>query len=194
MRTPTSSRNECLASGRTTMYAPPRGENKAKPPRRIEAAPSRLFFWPVLHPVPGGAVPGGAVPGGAVPGNHEDSSTRLDLARLRSVYERGARECGVCAEVRGAGQDAAARLEQLEQVRLQRERADDPRDRRRHGVDRHEGRRLQHPLSKRDTAFGKTGYSLRDLWTGKPAGTTAKPLDTQVPGHDVLLLRLTPGG
>ena len=48
-------------------------------------------------------------------------------------------------------------------------------------------------LSKRNAGLGKTTYSLRDLWTAKPAGTTARPLDTQVPGHDVLLLRLTPG-
>jgi alpha-galactosidase len=48
-------------------------------------------------------------------------------------------------------------------------------------------------LSRRDAAFDKTSYSLRDLWTAKSAGTTAKPLDAQVPGHDVLLLRLTPG-
>ena len=32
------------------------------------------------------------------------------------------------------------------------------------------------PLSKRDAAFGKTSCGLRDLWTGKPAGTTARPL------------------
>lgn len=49
------------------------------------------------------------------------------------------------------------------------------------------------PLSKREAAFGTTGYKLRDLWSGRGLGTTAKPLDTELPGHDVLLLRLTPG-
>ncbi|MCA0445642.1 MAG: glycoside hydrolase family 27 protein [Bacteroidetes bacterium] len=34
-------------------------------------------------------------------------------------------------------------------------------------------------------------YSIRDLWTKKNLGTTAKVLKTEVPSHDVLLVRLT---
>ena len=60
---------------------------------------------------------------------------------IRPVPGAG-RNGGARAEVRRPGQDPADGLEQLEQVRLQRERTDDPRDRRRHGVERHEGRRL----------------------------------------------------
>jgi hypothetical protein len=46
-------------------------------------------------------------------------------------------------------------------------------------------------LSKRDAAFGKTRYSLRNLWTGRAAGNTGKPLSAELPGHDVLVLRLS---
>jgi alpha-galactosidase len=47
-------------------------------------------------------------------------------------------------------------------------------------------------LSKREAAFGTTGYKLRDLWNGRSVGNTTKALETELPGHDVLLLRLTP--
>jgi len=46
-------------------------------------------------------------------------------------------------------------------------------------------------LSKRDAQFATTRYQLRDLWAGKSAGTTARPLAATVPGRDVLMLRLT---
>jgi alpha-galactosidase len=45
-------------------------------------------------------------------------------------------------------------------------------------------------FSKRDAQFTTTTYSLRNLWTKKSAGDTGKILDAEVPGHDVLLLRL----
>jgi alpha-galactosidase len=45
-------------------------------------------------------------------------------------------------------------------------------------------------LSKRETQFDTTTYQLRNLWTKEDAGTTATPLDAEVTGHDVLLLRL----
>ena len=45
-------------------------------------------------------------------------------------------------------------------------------------------------LSKRDTAFETTVYDIRDLWTKKDLGTTEKPLNAEVAGHDVLMLRL----
>ncbi len=40
--------------------------------------------------------------------------------------------------------------------------------------------------------FSSKRYDLMDLWTGKPAGTTTVALRATVPGHDVLLFRLTP--
>jgi len=45
-------------------------------------------------------------------------------------------------------------------------------------------------LSKRETKFDTTTYSVRNLWTRKSIGTTAEPLSSIVPGHDVLMLRL----
>jgi alpha-galactosidase len=46
-------------------------------------------------------------------------------------------------------------------------------------------------LSKRDAAFATTRYKLRNLWNGQFEGNTGKVLRATVPGHDVLLLRLT---
>jgi alpha-galactosidase len=45
-------------------------------------------------------------------------------------------------------------------------------------------------LSKREARFDTVKYSLRDLWTKKDLGTTEKPLNAEVPAHDVLMLRL----
>ncbi len=45
-------------------------------------------------------------------------------------------------------------------------------------------------LSHRDTDFGKTTYALLDIWTGKDLGNTNEPLEAEIPGHDVLMLRL----
>ncbi len=45
-------------------------------------------------------------------------------------------------------------------------------------------------FSKRDAHFAMTTYSLRNLWTKQSAGDTVKILEAEVPGHDVLLLRL----
>ncbi len=45
-------------------------------------------------------------------------------------------------------------------------------------------------LSGRNADFSTTVYSLKNLWTGKGLGTTRRVLDTVVPGHDVLTLRL----
>jgi alpha-galactosidase len=47
------------------------------------------------------------------------------------------------------------------------------------------------PLSKRDAHFDTTTYSLKNLWTQQDAGDTTQPLNTDIPGHDVLMLRLT---
>jgi alpha-galactosidase len=45
-------------------------------------------------------------------------------------------------------------------------------------------------FSKRDAHFATTTYSLRNLWTKQSAGDTSKVFEAEVPGHDVLLLRL----
>jgi alpha-galactosidase len=47
-------------------------------------------------------------------------------------------------------------------------------------------------FSNRDAAFDRTSYKIRNLWNGQFAGSTAKPLKSEVAGHDVLVLRLIP--
>jgi alpha-galactosidase len=47
-------------------------------------------------------------------------------------------------------------------------------------------------FSKRAARFGSTTYRLTDLWTKRQMGTTQAPLAAEVPGHDVLMLRLSP--
>jgi alpha-galactosidase len=46
-------------------------------------------------------------------------------------------------------------------------------------------------LSKRETRFDTTIYKVRDLWTEKDMGTTEEALNTELLGHDVLMLRLS---
>lgn len=46
-------------------------------------------------------------------------------------------------------------------------------------------------LIRRGPEFDKFEYRLRDLWAKKDIGTTATPLMAEVPGHDVLMLRLS---
>jgi alpha-galactosidase len=45
-------------------------------------------------------------------------------------------------------------------------------------------------FSKRETHFDTTTYSLRNLWSKADAGDTGKILNAEVPGHDILMLRL----
>src|ERR1700691_4264965 len=45
-------------------------------------------------------------------------------------------------------------------------------------------------FSKTDAQFDTTTYSLRNLWTKQVIGDTSQILDTEIPGHDVLMLRL----
>jgi len=45
--------------------------------------------------------------------------------------------------------------------------------------------------SKRAAEFDLVTYRIRDLWSGKDLGTTDKALAADVPGHDVLMVRLT---
>jgi alpha-galactosidase len=49
-------------------------------------------------------------------------------------------------------------------------------------------------LTKRATEFAQTNYKLRNLWNGRFVGNTGKALAAEVPGHDVLVLRLTAVG
>ncbi|HKI70652.1 MAG TPA: glycoside hydrolase family 27 protein, partial [Verrucomicrobiae bacterium] len=45
-------------------------------------------------------------------------------------------------------------------------------------------------LSKRATHFDTTSYNVHDLWEKKDFGTSKETLNTEVPAHDVLMLRL----
>ncbi len=45
-------------------------------------------------------------------------------------------------------------------------------------------------FSRRAAHFDTTTYSLRNLWTKQPVGDTSRILEADIPGHDVLLLRL----
>jgi alpha-galactosidase len=45
-------------------------------------------------------------------------------------------------------------------------------------------------LSKRDANFSAMTYNLQNLWTKQSAGTTKDILSAEIPGHDVLMLRL----
>jgi len=47
-------------------------------------------------------------------------------------------------------------------------------------------------LSGRDAAFATVKYRIKNLWAGKDAGTTRKPLSVEVQPHDVALFRLSP--
>jgi len=46
-------------------------------------------------------------------------------------------------------------------------------------------------FANRNAGFDKTEYKIRNIWTKSDAGTTKKPLKTNLTGHDVLFLRLT---
>jgi len=46
-------------------------------------------------------------------------------------------------------------------------------------------------IAKRNLSAARTRYKIRNLWTGKSQGTTAKLFRAAVAGHDVVLLRLT---
>jgi alpha-galactosidase len=47
-------------------------------------------------------------------------------------------------------------------------------------------------LSRREINFKQQICAIRDLWSGKDLGTTKKKFNRQLPGHDVVLLRLSP--
>jgi alpha-galactosidase len=46
-------------------------------------------------------------------------------------------------------------------------------------------------ISNRETKFDTTTYRIRDLWKKQDLGTTKTPLNADVQGHDVLVVRLT---
>ena len=46
-------------------------------------------------------------------------------------------------------------------------------------------------LSKFNIDFNKTTYNIRDLWARKNIGTTGQKFSATVPGHDVIMVRLT---
>ena len=46
-------------------------------------------------------------------------------------------------------------------------------------------------VAKRNLSAARTRYKIRNLWTGKDQGSTAKLFRAPVAGHDVVLLRLT---
>jgi len=45
-------------------------------------------------------------------------------------------------------------------------------------------------FSNRSTQFDTATYSLRDLWTKQDSGDTSQTFNTEIPGHDVVMLRL----
>ncbi|HVX49459.1 MAG TPA: glycoside hydrolase family 27 protein [Chitinophagaceae bacterium] len=46
-------------------------------------------------------------------------------------------------------------------------------------------------LSNRSLDASSVKYKIKNLWTRKSAGTTSKPFETEVPPHDVVVLRLS---
>jgi alpha-galactosidase len=50
--------------------------------------------------------------------------------------------------------------------------------------------KVEDDFSGRKTLFGYRVYRVRDLWTSDDLGTTHQALKAEVPGHDVLMLRL----
>lgn len=51
---------------------------------------------------------------------------------------------------------------------------------------------IRDELSKRSVSSQPPGYSLQDLWKHKPAGDTRSQFSAEVPGHDLVMLKLTP--
>jgi alpha-galactosidase len=47
-------------------------------------------------------------------------------------------------------------------------------------------------FSKREAKFDTNTYRIRNLWNKADIGTTVDALNAEVPGHDVLMLKLTP--
>ena len=45
-------------------------------------------------------------------------------------------------------------------------------------------------FARREANFATMTYTFQNLWTKQSAGTTAETLSSEIPGHDVLMLRL----
>ncbi len=52
--------------------------------------------------------------------------------------------------------------------------------------------RIEDALSDRRLDDAGTVHRIRDLWAGSERGDTGAPFETEVPGHDIVLLRLRP--
>jgi alpha-galactosidase len=50
---------------------------------------------------------------------------------------------------------------------------------------------LKYDWCNRETHFKARLYRVRDLWSGEDLGSTRQTLEAEVPGHDVLMVRLT---
>jgi len=46
-------------------------------------------------------------------------------------------------------------------------------------------------LSKTNIDFSKSAYKIRDVWANKEAGNTKTNFETSIPGHDVVMIRLS---
>jgi alpha-galactosidase len=51
---------------------------------------------------------------------------------------------------------------------------------------------MKDDLNNKVIEFKNEEFTLRDIWSHKEVGTTKKTLVTELPGRDVLMLRLTP--
>ena len=45
-------------------------------------------------------------------------------------------------------------------------------------------------LTHKELRFNTSTYKIYNIWTGKDQGTTKKPLESELPGHDVIFIRL----
>lgn len=68
-------------------------------------------------------------------------------------------------------------------------RTEEPRE---YAIDWQEFNLTDDEVSLRSTAFDRTLYTVRDLWNNKKEGTTKKNKKVTIPGHDVVLYRLSP--
>jgi alpha-galactosidase len=51
--------------------------------------------------------------------------------------------------------------------------------------------KVEDKFARRSASFGTTLYAIRDVWKHKESGSTATEMSDEIPGRDVLMLRLT---
>jgi len=51
---------------------------------------------------------------------------------------------------------------------------------------------IRDPLSRRELDARQASYTLHDLWKNAAAGTTRRAFTMEIPGHDVVMVKLTP--